>query len=133
MPFVEFTNASGIIMKIVNDGEGSQYKVSAVKTTYDGHDAYMLEANTGMYVTIPVSSDDAVLYHVVNGQAVPVSGVVSDTASGKVLTAYVGSYSTYYVDENNDNGGSNNTMIFIIIGVVAVLVIAGVVIKVTRK
>ena len=37
------------------------------------------------------------------------------------------------LEPQNDNGGSNNTMIFIIIGVVAVLVIAGVVIKVAKK
>ncbi len=98
-------------------------EISAEKTKYNGHDAYDIHANGIVTVSFPASSADDVLYHVVNGVAVPVEGEYNETT--KTIDATLYNYSTYYVGQENGGGsdGGNNTTIIIVAVIIAIVVI----------
>jgi hypothetical protein len=108
---------------------GCIYEVDKIK----GNKTYQIDSSAVSMVTIPVSTKDAKLFHMVGGEATQMDAIVYEGDDGKYYaTAYLSGYSLYYVEEGSSNGG-DNTMLYVAIAVIAVVVLVAVAFAVKKR
>jgi hypothetical protein len=128
---------SGLVFSISSDDlrSGDRFSVSVDKTEFMGNTAYDIEANCGASVLFPVSSEDAAVYHVVNGAPVEMIGnYLKDEDGRQYLDVELSSYSVYYVSEptHADDGKSDPPYVAIAI-VFIVAAIAGALLIIRKR
>ena len=65
-----------------------------------GDNAYAIDSNADFIIWMPVESDDAVLYHVVNGQKERMVGVIAYEDGQKYLVCSLTSFSKFILDDD---------------------------------
>jgi len=113
-----------------DDVYGCIYEADKIK----GNKTYQIDSSAVSMVTIPVSTKDAKLFHMVDGEATQMDAVVFEGDDGKYYAAaYLSGYSLYYVEEGSSSNGGDNTMLYVAIAVIAVIVLVAVAFAVKKR
>ena len=121
--YISVSTPDGMVYHIVGDYYPvDRVTLSSTATKYKGNDAYEIESNIDMLAMFPVKDVYQTVFHVVNGEAQPMSGDYELIGDQLYLVVTLKSYSLYYVDDNSGSSSDNN-MLYIFTAVMIILIV----------